>query len=207
VQNELQRILDLQPSWDRANTPAMYERGRLVRNDVARWLIDNRSAIASAIAIPAGDFLAEGGDGTGGKARVPWTRFASRQQSPKPTVGFMAAFLWGFPPERAVYLSLLQGVYEADALRENELLLKPLEQLRTVRAWARSVIEPWLDGRDDLVPLRLGDPGAGRGYERGVIASIRYATGEIPEDEQLLADALSVAQALGELYRAEARTS
>ena len=82
MQSELQRVLDLQGSWDRSNTRKMYERGLLVRRNIADWLLDNRAALASVMEIPVADFLSEGGDGSGNKARVAWTRFASRQRSP-----------------------------------------------------------------------------------------------------------------------------
>lgn len=206
LQSDLQRVLDLQRSWDRTNTSKMRERGLLVRHQVADWLLDSRAQLASAIGIRAGDFLAEGSDGSGYKARVAWTRFASRQRSPKATGGLMAVLLWAFPPEDAVYLSLLQGIHDPDALRHGELVRRPLDELRRVRNWGRTVVENWAEERGDLVPLRLGETGEAslaQGYELGAIASIRYAGGAIPVDEQLRADALSFAGALGELYRAD----
>lgn len=206
LQSDLQQVLDLQRSWDRTNTPKMRERGLLVRHTVADWLHGNRAQLASAIGIPVADFLSEGSDGSGYKAKVAWTRFASRQRSPKATGGLMAVILWAFPPEDAVYLSLLQGVNDPDALRNGELVRRPSDELRRVRNWGRTIVENWAEARGDLVPLRLGKTGEGslaQGYEFGAIASIRYAGGAIPGDEQLLADALSFARALGELYRAE----
>ena len=188
------------------NTRKMYERGLLVRHNVADWLRERRAPLASAIGITGADFLAEGSDGSGYKAKVASTRFASRQRSPHPTAGVMAVFLWAFPPENAVYLSLLQGIHDPEALRNGELVRRPMDDLRRVRNWGRNVVEGWAAVRGDLVPLRLGNTGEGslaRGYELGAIASIRYAGGAIPADDQLLADALSFSRALGELYRAD----
>ena len=119
----------------------------------------------------------------------------------------MAVFLWAFPPENAIYLSLLQGIHDPDALSNGELVRKPLNELRSLRTWAQNVLEDWIEERVDLVPLRLADRGEhspGRGYELGAIASIRYTGGAIPGDEQLLSDVVSFARALGELYRADA---
>ena len=122
----------------------------------------------------------------------------------------MAVFLWAFPPEDAVYLSLLQGIHDPEALRNGELVRRPLEELRRVRNWGRNVIEDWAKARADLVPLRLGKTGEGslgQGYELGAVAAIRYAGGAIPADDHLLTDAVSFAQALGELYRADPNSS
>lgn len=206
MQSALERVLDLQLAWTVTNTSHMRKRGWGVRHEVAGWLSSHSDELASAIGISTAEFLAEGGDGTGGKARVAWTRFAWRLRSPKPTGGFMAAYLWAFPPENAVYLSLVQGVHDPEALRHKELVRKPLEQIRAHRRWAQEVIADWVSARPDLVPLRLndrGDKSPGRGYEIGAVASIRYRGGEIPDDGQLLDDSLSVAEALGQIYRAE----
>jgi hypothetical protein len=206
LQGELQRVLDLQRSWNHRNTPEMHERGMRVRRHVSAWLADHRSSLASAIGTPTAEFVSEGGDGSGAKARVPWTRFGSRRRSPKPTQGFMVSIIWAFPPEDAVYLSLLQGTNDSEALRNGELIRKPLEQIRLHRQWARDVVADWMRERADVVPMRLGDRGersAGRGYELGSIASIQYLGGAIPNDNLLLADALSFAGALGDIYRAE----
>jgi hypothetical protein len=205
LQGELQRVVELQRSWDSRNTPEMRERGVRVRRHVAAWFAGHRAILASAIGIPAAEFVSEGGDGSGAKARVPWTRFASRRRSSRPTEGFMVSVVWAFAPEDGVYLSLLQGTNDSEALRRGELVRKPLEQIRLHRQWAQDVVADWRGERDDLVPMRLGDRGersAGRGYELGSIACIRYPDGAIPNDDLLLADALSFAHALGVIYRA-----
>jgi hypothetical protein len=205
LQAELQRVLDLQRAWSHENTPEMYERGQRVRRHVVAWLADHRSSLASAIGIPAAEIALEGGDGSGAKARVPWTRFASRRLSPKPTEGLMVSIIWSFPPEDAVYLSLVQGSHDTEALRTGELVRKPVEELRRHRRWAREIVADWVEARTDFVEMRLGEPNehsAGRGYELASIASIRYRSGEIPDDDRLLDDVRSFGGALGELYRA-----
>ena len=114
----------------------MRERGRCVRHDAVAWLAAHDGELSSAMGIPAADFLSEGGDGTGSNARVAWTRFASAQRSPRPTDGFMVAYLWAFPPENAVYLSLLQGVFDTAVLRnQRELVRRPIGEIRAHRQW------------------------------------------------------------------------
>ncbi len=85
---------------------------------------------------------------------------------------------------------------------------KPLHVLQRRVAWARDVVVDWAARRPDLVPLNLMDQGndsLGRGYELGNIAAVRYAVNAVPDDDTLLADAVSFAGALGELYRAHER--
>ena len=206
LQSDLRSILELQGAWDRTNTRAMRARGQLVRHGVPSVLSRHQWDLAPAIGVPADDVLCEGSDGHGFKARIPWVRVASRRCSPDPTGGLMAVYLWAFPPENAVYVSLLQGIHDAEALKHGELVRKPLAQLRQTRMWGQHVVASWAATRDDLVPLRLRDVGAsslGRGYELGAIASVRYQGEAIPDDDRLLADLLGFSHALGELYRAE----
>jgi hypothetical protein len=73
MQAELERVLRLQPEWHYRNTPEMNERGKLVRDQIPRWLRHHGSELAAAIGIPPADFLPEGRDGTGRKTRVPWS--------------------------------------------------------------------------------------------------------------------------------------
>jgi hypothetical protein len=51
----------------------------------------------------------------------------------------------------------------------------------------------------------VGEDSLGRGYELGAIASIRYGLNAIPNDDVLLADAVSFSEALGKLHRAHSK--
>jgi hypothetical protein len=59
MQIGLQRILELQHSWNWKKTEEMKERGKLVRNEVSDWLRSLDAVLSSAIDIPVSDFLAE----------------------------------------------------------------------------------------------------------------------------------------------------
>src|SRR5689334_21904387 len=107
MQSELERVLGLQPTWNSRNTPAMVERGTVVRHEIAGWLRDHGDALASAIRIPAEDFFPEGRDATGLKTRVPWIRFGSRERTPSATEGFYVVYLFARYGD-AVFLSLNQ---------------------------------------------------------------------------------------------------
>lgn len=204
MQMELQRVLELQSSWSSTNTGEMDERGRLVRNGVTAWLRSHEVALSAAIGISVSEFFVEGRDGTGRKTRVPWTRFGSRERSPSATDGFYIVYLWAFDGS-AVYLSLNQGTTDFE---NGEFVRKPLNVLASRVKWARHVVAEWASGRTGLAPLALldvGEASLGRGYELAAIASIRYTVNAIPKDDQLLADAVSFAEALGKLYEAHTK--
>lgn len=146
------------------------------------------------------DFLTEGRDGTGLKTRVPWTRVGSRSRSPHATEGFYAVYLWAFDGS-AVFLSLNQGTTK---FLNGQFVRRPIEDLESRVDFAHDTVASWMSSRTDLVSLALqdvGDSSLGHGYELGNIAAIRYESGSIPSDAELLLDAIQFAHALGELYR------
>lgn len=180
----------------------MIQRGRLVRYEIPRWLIDHDRKLADAIEIPVNDFFAEGRDATGRKTRVPWTRYGSRRRSPRATRGFYIVYLFAFSGN-AVYLSLNQGTTQFE---NGEYVRRPEGVLTSNVRWAREVLADWRYSRDDFVEPVLEDVGRrslGRGYEIANIAALRYESRAIPEEERLLADAADFASALGALYREE----
>jgi MrcB-like, N-terminal domain/Domain of unknown function (DUF3883) len=204
MQAELQEVLALQAEWTSERSAAMVQRGRLVRYECPRWLIDHEQALADAIEIPVNDFFAEGRDATGRKTRVPWTRFGSRQRSPRATRGFYVVYLFAFDGS-AVYLSLNQGTTEFE---EGAYVRRPAASLTANVRWAQDVVGDWMASRTDLVKPDLRDIGVrslGDGYEIGNIAALRYEAGGIPSDGRLLRDGIDFGLALGALYREQDR--
>ena len=202
MREELQEVLDLQADWTWEPSTAMDRRGRLVRYECPRWLIDHEQSLADAIGLPVADFFAEGRDATGRKTRVPWTRYGSRERSPRATSGFYVVYLFAFDGS-AVYLSLNQGTTEFE---EGAYVRRPASTLARNVRWGREVIEEWIATRDDWKEPDLrdvGDRSLGFGYELGNIAAIRYDSGAIPENDQLLLDAIEFGRALGDIYREE----
>jgi len=143
MDRELQRVLELQPSWSSTNTEEMDERGKLVRNGVTSWLRANEVVLSAAIGIPVSDFVVEGRDGTGRKTRVPWPRFGSRERSPNATDGFYIVYLWAYDGS-GVYLSLNQGTTDFE---NGEFVRKPSNVLTSRVEWARHVIADWTSAR------------------------------------------------------------
>jgi hypothetical protein len=201
VQQDLERILELQPEYARGDTAAMKRRGGLVRHAARDWLNQNRDVLSSGAGLPVEDFVAEGSDGTGLKARIPWVRFASKRISPSAKEGFYVVYLFDALGDY-VYLSLNQGTSEGDSFKS-----QPASQIEARTEWARDILAAWLSERDDVLAIELRDDGGSlsRGYERGNVAAIACARGSVPDDDVLLDRALAYAGALGELYRAHDR--
>jgi MrcB-like, N-terminal domain len=174
----------------------MKERGSLVRNDIPSWIEGNAGVLGPALGVD--DVFAEGSNGAGRNARVPWTRFGSRLRAPKPTEGFYVVYLFDARGQM-VYLSLNQGTTSPGA---HAFVPKPAELILERTLWARSVLADWMEEMDDpAAPMPLHDIKLGAEYEKGNIASIGYELGSIPDDGALLADAKRFAEGLGIIYR------
>jgi Domain of unknown function (DUF3578). len=198
VRDELQRVLELQLSYASTASAEMLERGELVRKTIPAWLFDHRDQLEGALGVD--DFFAEGRDGTGRKTRVPWARWGSRSRSPRATEGFYLVYLFAADGD-VVYLSLNQGTTDFVG---NDFVPKPPEVITERVGWAQEVLSggaPQLAGVGGAT-LRLGDPGLGSGYESGNIAAIPYEFGGVPDDSQLLTDAMALSEGLALLYAA-----
>jgi hypothetical protein len=84
----IRRICELQPEYSADNTPAMQERGRLLREDLVSQLRALEEPLSAALGRFGGDFSVDASDGIGRKTELPWVRFCSRGMSPRPTEGF-----------------------------------------------------------------------------------------------------------------------
>jgi len=196
VRAELQRILELQVDFDARATPAMVERGRLIRRDVADWLASHATPLAGAMRVD--DFFSEGRDGTGLKTRVPWVRLGSRVQSPRATEGFYLVYLFDALGD-VVYLSLNQGTTD---FINGEFVAKSPGVIEARVRWAQTTLADWLPRVGASAEVELHDPRLGAGYERGNVVARAYPSGGIPDDNTLLADVQIFADGLGTLYEA-----
>ena len=85
---EINRIAELQREYSSKNTPAMQERGKLVRQDLPDLLRKYLPLFNARIGRFAGDLKIEGSDGKGNKTEAPWVRLYSQSLSPSATSGF-----------------------------------------------------------------------------------------------------------------------
>lgn len=86
--SEIQRIAQLQLQYASTNTPAMEERGHLIRQDLPELLRGHLGSFKASIRRFADDLAIEGRDGMGRKTEAPWVRLYSESLSPSATTGF-----------------------------------------------------------------------------------------------------------------------
>src|ERR1051325_1974153 len=129
VREALDAVLNLQPQWTANSTPAMKERGELIRKKVPYIL----GELLGGIQHGSADLKVEGSDGRGSKNKVPWVRLFSKSSSPRATSGLYLVFLFSFDGS-AVFLSLNQGVLgtaNRSRLRDEKVsLARKVEEFR-----------------------------------------------------------------------------
>jgi hypothetical protein len=81
IAESLDAILSLQSQWSATMTPAMKQRGELIRNKLPDLVRELLVKIPHEIA----DLKLEGSDGKGSRNRVPWVRLFSANRSPRAT--------------------------------------------------------------------------------------------------------------------------
>lgn len=108
-----------------------------------------------------------------------------------------------FPSRRQRRISLLGA--RVDPLSERRVRSPSPEELASLVAWARKVLKPALDRREDLSSeITLGARGPlGPAYERGMVCCKHYTAKDIPTDSVLLKDLTVFASLLGRLYDAD----
>ena len=84
----LKRICELQPSYSSENTPAMQERGELIRRTLTAEIKARSDFITHKMGTFGNDFNVGASDGIGRKTEAPWVRFCSQKMSPAPTEGY-----------------------------------------------------------------------------------------------------------------------
>lgn len=194
--------LDLQQLWTARTTPAMEERGRLIRRQLPEKLRAVLPQLASALGVEEAELGIEGSDGAGLNAEIPWVRVFDQRRSPGATTGWYVVYLVSATGDR-VYLSLMQGttVWTGG-------MFAPRKQadLKARVDWARPLLADRLTGRTDLltdITLQGNKSKLSRGYETGNVLAIEYRRDTVPDPAVLLSDLLFMCELLREIYRGE----
>jgi hypothetical protein len=166
MKDEIERICQLQREYGPENTPAMQERGRLVRGQLRAAINDLRPQLSPPLGKFGDDYLVEASDGIGRKTELPWVRFCSRNMSPNPTEGFYCVTHFSTDGS-AVHLTV--GCGSSRFLYGSSVPL-PDRELDEQTAWARRVI---LDEFGTLTPF---DDAADFGARRPLPISFQRAT-------------------------------
>ncbi len=195
----LRDVLLLQPDWNSKNTPAMRERGQLIRGGAAQWLRDQLPALQRDLPVAIDDWRVDPSDGAGLKSEIPWVRVHSVGRSPSATIGWYVVYLFEAQGDR-VYLSLIQG---ASRWVNGEFKPRPRAELRRRVQWARNALATHLLPRPDLVEkieLNARKSNLGPAYEEGTVVAFEYARDELPSDDVLRDDLSFLVSVLSHLY-------
>jgi hypothetical protein len=200
LQETLQSIVSLQREHSSTMTPAMARRGELVRKDLKLEILERRSELAEALGRYGDDLSAEGSDGIGRKALVPWARFFSRRMSPAPTKGWYVVYLF-HPDSAGVSLCLSHASTTA---KDGNFQTRSAVEIEELVAWAQSVLRNEFSSDPAVTEgVELGRHRLAAAYEKTTIFSKFYASSSIPADRVLGNDLIQFGRALRKLYEAE----
>jgi hypothetical protein len=204
VRTEIEQVLDFQTAWTSKNTPAMVERGVLIRDDIPNWMRSRTAEMFGNLPEHFQDLWSEGRDGTGLKSQIPWVRTFSRGRSPSATEGWYLVYLFEASGSR-VYLSINQGTTR---WHKGEFRPRPVSELAARATWARDVLRSEIEANDNLTPdMDLsGSTQLGRAYQAGNVFSIQYLKDALPTEEVLAADFDLMLSLLVTLYEDEENT-
>ena len=169
----------------------MRERGLLVRDALPE-------SILSAIAARFPDLEVEGKDGMGPKSRAPWVRVFDRARSPTPRQGWYAVYLV-HEGATGVTLSLNQGTTR---FSDGNFVALPPELLAKRVEWARERLRGRAGANIGFSTPALGAGKLAKGYERGHVLGVTYAT-TLPSEQTLVRDLFDVLELLLHLHDTE----
>ncbi len=191
----LERVLAAQAHYSFTNSPEMV--GRRAALDDAAPLVEGLLRAANA----SGQLQVQFSNGAGNPAKVPWLRVFDPAQSASATTGWYIVFLFAADGSN-VALSLNQGVTRLSATEITQSVTS------ASRLLARGI--ETLAGKEGgrlVEQISLADPGLGRKYESGHLVGFAYQAGEIPSDQVLAADLLSLVELLALLPASSAPLS
>ncbi len=200
IREELRRVMELQSEYSSLATTAMNERGQIIKHQLPSILREDAEPLRAAADIAQGDFLLEGGDGIGRKAQVPWVRFASRNRSPKATEGWYV--VWLFREDGSgVYLALSHA---STKNVDGDFIKRSTDEAQRLTTWAREVLANDIPNDSRIHhSMTLGFGDLAKAYERTTVVAYFYPKAEVPPEEQLRTDMISMARRLKSIYRGE----
>ena len=201
MRNLMKEVMSLQKEWNSLNTPAMEQRGNMIRRDIPQWLNENCGGW-----INDSGLTIEGRDGIGRKSQVPWVRLFSKKFSPTAKDNWYCVYLF-HRDGHGCYLCLAHGV----SVWENGFIVpqRSNDELEKLVDWARIAVEDEflanVQGRGfDKNQIVLGsNTDFALAYERCVAFSKWYPAENLPDNLIIQQDLESFSLLLNRLYQLE----
>lgn len=199
INRSIESVFPYQLKYSQSNTPAMQERGELIRNKIPglfRNAVES-NRIPNVSLIP--DLFIEGSDGKGNKNYVPWVRFASESLSPSARIGWYITFLFSTDGS-----SVWLVIAHASTSEGGKSISKEVRQ--KLKEWGLSKL-PSLDEIDTelsaSVDLNSGGPGLGDKFESTSLFGFQFKQGNVPSTTRILEKINLLLPYLKTLYDAE----
>lgn len=192
--------MELQLQHSSKNTPAMMERGKLIRDIIPGEMREWAAAQAAALLPYKGHLKVQGRDGTGPKTLVPWVRIYSPEMSPSAQRGWYVVYLFR-ADGKGVSLCISHGSTEFDGRDFKPRSAIEAAQLMT---WARGLLGPQASQMGMTEGVNLGPvQRLAKAYMSTTAFSKAYEKADLPNDAVLAADAARAVNLIGKLYRAQ----
>jgi len=199
INRSIESVFPYQLKYSQSNTPAMQERGELIRNKIPGLF---RSAVESnripnVSLIP--DLFIEGSDGKGNKNYVPWVRFASESLSPSARIGWYITFLFSTDGS-----SVWLVIAHASTSEGGKSISKEVRQ--KLKEWGLSKLPSLNEIDTELsasIDLNSGGPGLGDKFESTSLFGFKFEQGNVPSTTRILEKINLLLPYLKTLYDAE----
>jgi hypothetical protein len=196
----LKRICELQRQYSHKKTPAMAERGRLLREGLRMAIVTRLPEIASAMGGMAADLRVQAHDGIGHKSAAPTVRVFSQSLSPHPRDGYSFVVHFAFDGS-AVYFTISHGI---SVWSDGNNRPSTEDELKRQKEWAEEVIkERWGTLEPFTDRMALGAPGTlAQSFDRATVLARRIPEGQL-DAVDVYALLLAQCERLGEIYRCQ----
>ena len=195
----IESVFPYQLKYSQSNTPAMQERGELIRNKIPRLFRNavESNRIPNVSLIP--DLFIEGSDGKGNKNYVPWVRFASESLSPSARIGWYITFLFSTDGS-----SVWLVIAHASTSEGGKSISKEVRQ--KLKEWGLSKLPSLSEIDTELsasIDLNSGGPGLGDKFESTSLFGFQFKQGNVPSTTRILEKINLLLPYLKTLYDAE----
>jgi hypothetical protein len=208
---QIQRIAQLQLAYSSSSTPAMQERGVIIRQDLPELLRQHIGAFKANIGRFSDDLSIEGRDGMGRKTEAAWVRLYSENLSPSATTGFYVVIHFALDG-RTFFVTVGCGSSKWNSERGDLTPYSDKELAKKV-AWARKVLRS--AGKDTSEfpdQIAIGSSRAlPKSFEKATVLAkaLDPATTDVVELVSTICKALQILSVIYEAYsqRADMPTS